>query len=128
MFLVGLISWWYGRGWIGQLQRMGLRFKATVDFFSIPQLVATLFSPFRQISAGPSAEAGIAGAFRSFLDKLVSRLIGGFVRSMTILAGLFVIVLQSVYEVLVLIGWWLLPVLPLVGLVLVAIGWVPSWM
>lgn len=128
MFLVGLISWWYGRGWVGQWGRMALRFKATLDFFSVGQLLSTLFAPFRQISASPTREAGLAGALRAFFDKLVSRIIGAIVRFSTILFGVIVIVLQASYELIVVIGWWFLPIVPIVGFILLAIGWVPIWM
>jgi hypothetical protein len=128
MFLVGLISWWYGRGWAGQWSRMAGRFKATLEFFSVGQLLATLFSPFRQISAGPSGDNSVPGLFRAFIDQLISRVIGGFVRFSTIIAGVIVIVFQAIYELIVLVAWWFLPVLPVVGLMLLAIGWVPSWM
>ena len=127
MFLVGLISWWYGRGWVGQWSRMAGRFKATLEFFSVGQLLGTLFSPFRQISAGPSGDGSLPAAFRAFIDKLISRVIGAFVRFCTIIAGLVVIILQAIYELIVIIGWWFLPLLPVVGLVLLAIGWVPAW-
>lgn len=128
MFLVGLLSWWYGRGWIGQWQRMLRRFQATLEFFSIDQLAATLFSPFRQISATTSGGRGFGGAVRTLLDKLISRCIGAIVRSMTIIAGSIVIVFQALYECILIIGWWFVPALPIIGLVLFAIGWVPAWM
>lgn len=128
MFLVGLISWWYGRGWIGQWKRIAERFLATLEFFSIGQLFSTLFSPFRQISAGASGNGSIGAAFRAMIDQLISRVIGAFVRFMTILFGLVVIILQAVYEVVIMIAWWFLPILPVVGLILLAIGWAPRWM
>lgn len=104
-----------------------MRFKATLDFFSVGQLLSTLFSPFRQISAGPTGDASFGGAFRAMIDKLISRVIGAFVRTITILVGVIAILFQAVYEIIVLIGWWFLPLLPVVGFVLLAIGWVPSW-
>ncbi len=128
MFLVGLISWWYGRGWIGQLKRMAGRFSATLEFFSVGQLLSTLFSPFRQISAGGSGDGSIGSAFRNFIDQLVSRFIGAFVRFFTVIFGLIVISLQAVYELIVMVFWWFLPLLPIIGFIMLAIGWVPSWM
>lgn len=128
MFLVGLISWWYGRGWIGQWKRMASRFKTTLDFFSVGQLLATLFAPFRQISATSGNNGSFSAAMRAAFDKLISRIIGAIVRFFTILAGLVVISLQAVYELIIVIAWWFVPVVPLVGFVLLAIGWVPVWM
>lgn len=128
MFLVGLISWWYGRGWVGQWKRIAHRFALTLEFFSIGQLLSTFFSPFRQISAAGGSDGSIGGAFRAFTDRLISRIIGAIVRFFTILFGLIVIALQAVYEAVIMIAWWFLPILPIAGLILLAIGWVPSWM
>ena len=128
MFLVGLISWWYGRGWIGQLRRMTHRFGATLEFFSVGQLLATLFSPYRQISASSASNGSVSAEFRAFVDQLISRIIGAFVRFFTVIFGLFVITLQAAYELLIVVAWWFLPLLPIAGFILLAIGWVPIWM
>lgn len=128
MFLVGLLSWWYGRGWLSQLNRTNSHWRSTVEYFSIGQLFATLFSPFRQISAGNTNSPNPMVAIRALFDQLVSRLIGGIVRSFTILIGVMAIILQFVYESIILVLWFFVPVIPLVGFVLLAIGWVPTWM
>jgi hypothetical protein len=128
MFLVGILSWWYGRGWIGQWRRISDRWRATVQFFSIGQLLSTLFAPFRQISAGSAAATNPAMALRAFFDQLISRVVGAFVRTFTIIAGSVVITLQVLYETLLMVLWGFLPLLPIVGFILLAIGWVPSWM
>lgn len=128
MFLVGILSWWYGRGWLGQWRRISGRWRATVQFFSIGQLIETFFAPFRQISASGTNTSNPAAAFREFLDQLISRIIGAFVRFFTIIAGCIVIILQVIYESLIMVAWWFLPALPIVGCILLAIGWVPTWM
>jgi len=127
MFLVGIISWWYGQGWRGQLRRVQQRLATTVGFFSIGQLLSTLFSPFRQISA-EKVNGAIGAQLRAFFDKTLSRVIGAIVRSFTILAGGIVIVFQSVFEAIVLAMWLVLPLMPVAGLIVFAIGWVPEWM
>ena len=127
MFLVGIISWWYGSGWKGQLSRVYGRLTATAGFFSIGQLFGTLFSPFRQISAG-STSGSISTQFRAFFDKTLSRVIGAIVRLFTILAGVIVLTFQGIFELIVLIFWLLLPAFPVIGLIAFAIGWVPKWM
>lgn len=127
MFLVGLISWWYGRGWVAQWKRIGARFIGTLEFFSIGQLLLTFFSPFRQISASASGDGSVGGEVRGLFDKLLSRIIGATVRFFTILLGLIVIVLQAIYELVIMSVWWLLPLFPIVGLVMFAVGWVPVW-
>lgn len=128
MFLVGLISWWYGRGWMGQWKRIAHRFTLTLEFFSVGQLLKTLFSPFRQISATSGSDGSVGAELRAFGDKLISRVIGAFVRLFTILFGLVVITLQAIYELVIMVFWWFLPAFPVVGFIALAIGWVPTWM
>lgn len=124
---MGLISWWYGRGWVTQWKYVGRRFKATLEFFSVGQLMATLFSPFRQISAGGTSDASFGGALRAFIDQLISRVIGAFVRFWTILFGVIVIILQAACEAMIMVLWWFVPLMPIAGCILLAIGWVPTW-
>lgn len=126
MFLVGIISWWYGVGWRGQLVRVRERLAATASFFSIGQLFATLFAPFRQISAG--GESGsLAVQLRAFFDKTLSRVIGAIVRTFTIIAGLLLMLFQLIFEGIILVIWLILPLAPVIGVILFAIGWVPKW-
>jgi len=127
MFLVGIISWWYGSGWTGQLRRVRDRLAATASYFSIGQLFATLFSPFRQISA-ENVSGTAATQMRAFFDKTLSRVIGAIVRLFTILAGVVVSLFQLIFELVILGIWLLLPLFPIVGLIAFAIGWVPKWM
>jgi hypothetical protein len=126
MFLVGMISWWYGRGWQVQFGRVKARLVATIQFFSIGQLFSTLFSPFRQISAG-TTKGSLGTVMRALVDQLISRVIGAIVRLFTIIAGVIALLVQFVVEVIVLIFWLLLPLFPIAGLIMFAIGWVPSW-
>jgi len=128
MFLVGFVSWWYGRGWMSQWGRLRDRLIGTLEFFSIGQLLGTLFAPFRQISAGGNASTATFGdEIRAFFDKLISRCIGLIIRLATIIFGLIVILLQTVYELIIVVAWWFVPLFPIIGGILFAIGWVPSW-
>lgn len=100
------------------------RVKATIDYFSIDLLAKTLFSPFRQISAG-----GVRGPLdvqiRAFFDRLISRCIGAVVRLVMIGVGSAVICLHLLAGGFVLVLWAFVPLLPLAGLVLFVMGWVP---
>lgn len=126
MFLVGILSWWYGDGW---MQRAGLireRLARTLDFFSISLLFKTLFSPFRQISAG-KIRGPIGVQIHAFFDRLTSRIIGAMVRTFMIVAGVVVIALHIVWGLIVLAGWALVPLLPIAGILLFSIEWAPTW-
>lgn len=126
MFLVGLVSWWYGSGLVGQWQRMIGRFIRTFSFFSIGQLLATLFAPYRQIAASVGGDS-FGQVIRGFFDQLVSRVIGAIVRFLTVIIGLIAIVFHGFVELLIVVAWVLLPLLPIAAALLFAIGWVPSW-
>ena len=126
MFLVGLLQWWYGQGWLSQLARVRGRLQSTVDLFSIPDLLRTYFAPFRQISAGYS-NGSVGMQLRAFFDQTISRVIGSFVRGFTILVGIILIAIQCIWEAVIVVMWLLLPLLPVLGALGFAIGWVPEW-
>lgn len=126
MFLVGILSWWYGDGW---KQRLGMTLERLVwisDYFSIGLLFKTLFAPFRQISAD-RINGSLSMQLRGMVDQLISRCIGFMVRLFMILLGIVVIISISIWGGVVLVMWAVVPVLPIIGLILTVIGWVPSW-
>ena len=126
MFLVGIISWWYGSGLTNRLSMTKKALVKSFDFYSIDLLVKTLFSPYRQISAG-SVSGPIGLQFRAMMDKLISRIVGFFVRSFVLIFGMIVIVFQAIIGVLIDVLWLVVPVLPIIGLIMYVIGWTPSW-
>lgn len=127
MFLVGLLSWWYGRGWQQRVDLVWEGLKRTGAAFSVGQLLQTLFAPFRQISAGTPG-GSFAQQMRALFDQTISRFVGFMVRTITIVAGSITLLLRTVIGGITIIGWPLVPLLPFVGLVLFVIGWVPQWM
>ena len=94
MFIVGLFSWWYGAGWLQRVQVVKERLSGLYDYFSIDLLIKTLFSPFRQISAG-SVRGPIGVQIRAFFDQLISRTIGMIVRSLVIVSGSVTLVVSA---------------------------------
>jgi len=126
MFLVGLLGWWYGDGWRAKVRATGQQIVDTAQYFSIGQLVSTLFAPFRQISAG-SVSGSIGAQMRALADQLISRTIGSIVRTLTIFAGIIVIIVIVIVQGLMLLLWLTAPLLPIIGSIAAVIGWVPSW-
>jgi hypothetical protein len=124
MFIVGILSWWYGAGWRQRFTMLRERLATTVDYFSIDLLATTLFAPFRQISAG-QVNGPLGVKFRAFLDRIISRSIGAMVRSTMIVIGVAAILLHSVIGCITLIVWAVLPLLPFVGFWLYVTGWLP---
>jgi len=126
MFLVDILSWWYSGGFADRARMIKNRLDALADFFSIGLLFTTLFAPYRQISVG-SGGVSLSEQMHAFFDKLLSRIIGSIVRTFMIIAGLVVMFFQVIFGITLLIFWLIIPMLPMVGLIMMAIGWVPAW-
>ena len=124
MFIAGMLLWWYGQGWRDAAVRVGPRIATLEDYFSIDLLLKTLFSPFRQISAG-KVQGSLNVQMRAFFDRTISRVIGAMIRLFTIVIGLIAIVLYAVMGVIVLVLWAVIPLLPVIGIILFVLGWTP---
>ena len=111
MLVISLLSWWYTDGWKTFTQEVVHGLRNTADFFSIASLLKTFFAPFRQISA-----------HEKFLDRLISRIVGSVVRFLLILFGTIVIILGGAVGAVMMILWFLLPLLPIACVVLFMMG------
>lgn len=126
MVIVWALSWWYGAGWKACFVRLRSQLENSYDYFSIGLLLSSLFAPFRQISAG-KVSGPIGVQMRAFFDRQLSRVIGAFVRMILIVVGVIWLGLQIIWGALSMVGWALLPIIPLVGFTLMLSGWVPTW-
>jgi len=126
MFLVGILSWWYGNGWKQRLTLTLGRLSRISDFFSIGLLLSSLFAPFRQISAG-GVSGSLGDQMRGLIDQLLSRFIGLFVRLFMIVFGVVTLLVVSLWGAVVLLVWSIVPIFPVMGLIATVIGWVPTW-
>ena len=124
MFIIGMLSWWYGAGWRQRVVILRERLAKTVDYFSIDLLAKTLFAPFRQISAG-RVNGPLGVKMQAFFDRLISRMIGMMIRSTMIVMGVGTIIVHSVLGLITVIMWAFIPLLPLVGVLMMLSGWVP---
>jgi hypothetical protein len=117
MVMFSILSWWCLDGLKDQFKRVKRSLAKINDQFSIPLLFKTLFSPFRMIDADKSYGPSLEGKMKAGLDKMVSRIIGGFIRSVVIIIGVIVLFLAFIFNILKIIFWIILPVLPIVVLV-----------
>jgi hypothetical protein len=127
MLIMSLFSWWYSGGLKKELAHLGDSMSRSLDFFSIGLLLKTLFAPFRQIDSGSADNAPMDVRMRMFFDQLMSRAIGGFMRTLVILVGLVVLAAKLVFSLVVVVLYLLLPLLPVVGTAMFIIGWIPKW-
>ena len=124
MLIVGFLRWWYGAGWRVRIAMIGERLMRLFDYFSIDLLIKTWFAPFRQIGT-EQAQPGLAGQLRAFFDRLVSRVIGGAVRTIMMIVGMIALAFVGIFGIIEGVGWLLVPLFPVIGAILFAIGWVP---
>ncbi len=121
MLASGLISWWYLDGYKLFASKLWTKLGDTIDLFSIGSLLKTLFAPYRQISANETGDS-IDAKILAFVDRLVSRMVGGVARIMIVFCGIVVITIQFVGSILSLLVWPILPLLPVVFIVLFFAG------
>lgn len=124
MFIVGLLTWWYGAGWKRRAVAVYEKLAGVYDYFSLDLLLRTLFSPFRQISAG-KVQGPLAVQMRALVDNLISRVIGAIVRSLMIIIGIVAIVISVTMGLISIVLWAAVPLAPVIGLIFAMMGWVP---
>lgn len=124
MFIVGLLRWWYTIGWSQRAQMIMNRLDTTMDYFSVGLLLRTMFSLFRQDGAG-RVDGSLSVKMQAFAGRLISRVIGALIRFTVLVFGVMTITLQAILGLAVLLFWAIVPLLPIVGFVLMAGGWMP---
>ena len=121
LLVTELLKWWYTAGLRQRLKKTSVRLDGTIDYFSMDLLLKTLFSPFRQISAG-KVDGSLEVKMRALIDRVFSRLIGAFIRLLLLVVGGVTIALQVILALVVILLWLLVPLLPVAGIVLMAAG------
>lgn len=122
MLLFSMLGWWYSRGWVWVFKYMLItRTKRILEFFSVADLLKTLFAPFRQ-DVIDTKNAPIGYKLQALGGNIISRFLGFLIRSTLIIIGLALSLLNGVIGIAVVIVWPLLPFAPLVSLLLVMLG------
>lgn len=121
MLFVSLLKWWYSDGWRRRATIVNAQLDGMIDYFSVDLLAKTLFSPFRQISAG-KVDGPLGVQLRAFGDRLISRVIGAMIRTVLLVMGMISIALTALFGLVVLMVWAFVPVMPFVGIVAALIG------
>jgi hypothetical protein len=119
MLFVAFMRWWYGAGWINTLDQSRAQLSAFTRNFSVVILLKTLFAPWKQLDAFSVQGRGFDARLRAWLDKSISRFIGFLVRSLTLWAALFGLLILLLYRLAWIIFW---PCLPLTLPILLGLG------
>jgi hypothetical protein len=123
MFMVLCLSWWYTAGWKWVWQTMLVnKIMGTAQAFSMPDMARTLFAPYRQTFAGKS-RGSLGAIFRGMIDNLISRILGFLVRLVLLISGLVGCFMIAVMGVSLAIAWVFIPIMPIIGIILLAIGY-----
>ena len=91
-----------------------LRFN--LNYFSIPLLLKTLFSPWRRYQFTYGKGFDIGRYFTVFFSNLIFRLLGAVMRGFLIIIGLLVEIFIIFAGFMVFLGWLILPILLIFGL------------
>lgn len=122
--ILEFFAWWYGKGWTLQYKRVQNRVAGLFDMFSFDLLAKTLFSPYRQISAG-NVNGPLGVQLRAFVDKMVSRSIGAMIRTVVLFVGFIAIIFGFLFGMVQMAVWPFIPFLPFVGLLLALMEFLP---
>jgi hypothetical protein len=120
MFISVFFSWWYGEGWTQVAKSFNKRIGLVASEFSVNQLLATLFAPWRRIITYPGAS--LSDKFHAWTDNVFSRTIGFIIRLLVLLTALIVTILISFLTLVEVIVWPLLPI-GIIGGIVIGIIW-----
>lgn len=125
MFM-SFLTWWYGKGLAWRAEKILDGIERSIDTFSLGLLIKTWFAPFRQIDALGVSNASIEVRIKKSFDKLFSRFIGAFLRTIIMIIGIFFISFKAIWGLAMLILWLISPVLPIILAVIFTTGWTPK--
>ncbi len=121
MLIVDLLGWWYSRGWAWALNYMLVKKTSVIaNFFSINELLKTLFAPFRQDSIN-TKNAPISLRLQALGENIISRFFGLIIRSALIVVGVLLILLNAILGLVSILLWPLLPLSPVVAVILTVV-------
>jgi hypothetical protein len=101
--------WHYGRSIRSYFSVWGNFFWFAYNFFSIPLLLRTLFSPFERLSEEYRKGLDLSALASTLLVNLIMRLVGAAVRGVIIIFGLGALCFVAAAGLLLLVAWILLP-------------------
>ena len=89
--------------------------KFNLNYFSIPLLLKTFFSPWHRYRMSYGKKFAPWHYFEAFVFNSMSRIIGAFLRLFFILLGIFFEALIFFTGLIILLGWFLLPIIFIIG-------------
>jgi len=91
--------------------------KFNLNYFSVPLLLRTFFSPWRRYQVLHGRGFDLGKYLEAAFSNLIFRLIGATLRSFLIIAGILVEIFTLFAGAVVFIGWLVLPALLIAGFI-----------
>jgi hypothetical protein len=89
-----------------------------LNYFSIPLLLRTFFSPWRRYREFHGKGFSIGRYVEVFFSNLIFCLLGAIMRSFLIIIGILVEIFLILAGLFVFLGWFILPIILALGLIL----------
>jgi hypothetical protein len=89
-----------------------------LNYFSIPILIKTFFSHWRQYKWSYGRGFDLKRYAEAFFSNLISRILGAMVRSVLIFIGILTEILILIFGSIIFCGWIFLPIFIIYGLYL----------
>ena len=122
MLLVDLLGWWYSRGWAWICKTVFVQQGAKIlHFFSITDLLKTLFAPFRQDAVNVKG-APIGIRLQALGENIISRILGLMIRLVLVVLGLTLLAANTVFAAAAALVWPLMPLAPVAAIILITQG------
>ncbi len=114
--LVGFIFWYYSRA-ILDLIAVWFNFMWFItNFFSIPLLIGTLFSPWKRMTDDEKPKS-VEAFMEAFVMNVTSRIFGACIRIVIVAVGLIALVIGVLILGALLAVWFFLPFILIFGIV-----------
>ncbi len=91
--------------------------KFNLNYFSIPLLLKTFFSPWRRYKVSYGKGFDIGRYFEALFSNLIFRFLGAIMRSFLIIIGLLAEIFIIIGGIIIFFGWLVLPALLILGLI-----------
>jgi len=109
--LLYYIRWHYGKAIVDYVNIVHNFVWFFYNFFSIPLMARTLFSPFRRLGESYKGQGlNLEAFFSTIIINSLMRIVGFLLRSLLILIGLFFIILSIVVGSVFFVVWIIAPV------------------
>ena len=107
--LPSYFSWHYGDGFRSVRRNAVVRVFGFLNYFSVLQHLATLFSPWHRVSESYGRGFMFSRFLTTLIVNLFSRIVGAIVRLAVILVGLLVSFVAALFGIATVLVWLIAP-------------------